>query len=465
MSRRYAYLEADWRREALQTNLWVVPVVATMAILLLLGVTYGVDRAAYDGVLRLPTWVLSGSPDAARVVLATIAAAIITVVGIVFSITIVALTLASTQFGPRMLRNFVRDRGTQVSLAMFVATFSYATVALVSVGGGPRGDFVPHLSITVTLMLTLADVGVLIYFLNHIATMIQLPVVIARIAETLVNEMTGPEGGAVFGVGPARGPSHDELLAKLQESGAPIHTPRPGYLQVIRHDTLVKIATKADAVIQLPYRPGHFLVAGQVMAWVWPPSAAESVAESLALGHVTGAYRTLPQDISFGFDQLVEIALRALSPAVNDTFTGMTCIDWIGDCLCRISTSWRPQRIRRDEEGKIRLIAYQPDFDRLVERTFDTIRQAAVGMPAIMIRQLDALAKIIEQTPDRVRRTVLIREAEAIQRSNLATVADPGDRGDVTARYEMVMALVRPKAATPLLAETYPQNGSESRTG
>jgi uncharacterized membrane protein len=245
------------------------------------------------------------------------------------------------------------------------------------------------------------------------------------------------------------------LLAKMAESGASIRTPRSGYLQVIRHDVLVDIATKANAVVQLPYRPGHFLVAGQVMAWVWPPEAAPAVAERLALGHVTGAYRTLPQDISFGFDQLVEIALRALSPAVNDTFTGMTCIDWIADCLCRISTSWRPQRIRRDAEGNIRVIAYVADFNRLVERTFDTIRQAAAGMPAIMIRQLEALAKVIEQTPDRVRRTVLIREADAIQRLNLATVTEPTDRDDVTRRYEIVMALVDPNAP-PRLAEVKP---------
>ena len=194
------------------------------------------------------------------------------------------------------------------------------------------------------------------------------------------------------------------------------------------------------------------MVAGQVIAWVWPPEAADAVAERLALGHVAGAYRTLPQDISFGFDQLVEIALRALSPAVNDTFTGMTCVDWIADCLCRISATWRPQRIRRDAEGDIRVIAFQPDFDRLVERTFDTIRQAAVGMPAIMIRQLDAVAKILEQVSDRGHRTTLIRQAEAIQRSNLATVADPSDRDDVTERYEAVMAMVTP-AATPRLAE------------
>ena len=450
---RGPYFEADWRREALRTNLWLVPVLQTLGIVVLFGITYAVDRTAYDGWIRLPSWVLNGSADSARVVLATVAAAIITVVGIVFSITIVALTLASTQFGPRMLRNFVRDPGTQISLGTFVASFCYAMVALVSVGGGPHGDFVPHLSITVTFTLTLADVAVLIFFLNHIATMIQLPVVISRIATTLVNEVTAMERAS--SVATARGPSHEELLARFAESGAPIRTPRSGYLQVIRHDILVKIASKANAVVQLPYRPGHFMVAGQVIAMVWPPEAAGSVAERLALGHVAGAYRTLPQDISFGFDQLVEIALRALSPAVNDTFTGMTCVDWIADCLCRISITWRPQRIRRDAQGYIRVIAFQPDFERLVERTFDTIRQAAVGMPAIMIRQLDAVAKIIEQVPDRAQRTALIRQAEAIQRSNLATVADPSDRHDVTERYEAVMALVDP-TATPRLADVTP---------
>jgi uncharacterized membrane protein len=455
---RGPYFEADWRREQLRTNLWLVPILQTLAIIVLFGITYTIDRSAYDGLFRLPTWVLNGSADSARVVLATVAAAIITVVGIVFSITIVALTLASTQFGPRMLRNFVRDRGTQVTLGTFVSSFCYAMVALVSVGGGPHGDFVPHLSITVTFILTLADVAVLIFFLNHIASMIQLPVVIARIAGTLDDEIAALDrGGEEFGVGAARGASHAELLALLADSGAPILTPRSGYLQVIRHDSLLKIATKADAVIQLPYRPGHFVVAGQVIARVWPAEAAESVADRLALGHITGAYRTLPQDISFGFDQLVEIALRALSPAVNDTFTGMTCVDWIGDGLCRISTSWRPHRIRRDPEGHIRVIAFQPDFERLVERTFDTIRQAAVGMPAIMIRQLDALAKIIEQTPGRAYRTPLIRQAEAIQRSNLATVPDPSDRDDVTQRYEAVMALVR-QETKPIISEVSPVN-------
>jgi uncharacterized membrane protein len=442
LARGSSLLEADWRREAIRTNLWVIPLLETLLAAALFAATYSVDRESYDGLIRLPPWVLSGTADTARVILTAVAASIMTVVGIVFSITIVVLTLASTQAGPRMLRNFVRDRGTQVALGAFVATFCYAMITLVSVGGGPRGEFVPHLSITVTLVLTLANVAVLVYFLNHVAAMIQLPVVIAGVARTLHDEIRAHELAGAAGDGVMSGPSREELMSRLAESGAPIRTPRSGYLQVIRTERLVKIAAQADAVVHLPYRPGHFLVAGQVIARVWPPDAVAAVERSLALGHIAGAYRTLPQDVSFAIDQLVEIALRALSPAVNDTFTGMTCVDWIADGLCRLSLSWRPQWVRRDKLGAIRVIAHQPDFARLVQRGFATIRQAAVGMPAIMIRQLDALARIIEQTPDGEQRTVLVRQAESIQKSNLASVADPADRDDVTRRYEVIMALI-----------------------
>src|SRR6201995_3025661 len=149
---RGPYFEADWRREALRTNLWLVPVMQTLGIVVVFGITYTVDRAAYDGVFKFPSWVLNGSADSARVVLATVAAAIITVVGIVFSITIVALTMASTQFGPRMLRNFVRDPGTQIALGTFVASFCYAIIALVAGAGGPHRDFVPQLAMSVTFL-------------------------------------------------------------------------------------------------------------------------------------------------------------------------------------------------------------------------------------------------------------------------------------------------------------------------
>src|ERR1019366_6914111 len=196
---------SDWRREVLRTNLWLVPAVEVVAAVVLFAATYALDRAAFAGDFKLPGWLLSGSPDAARQILTAIAAAIITVVGVVFSIVIVALTLTSTQFGPRMLRNFIRDRGTQVTLGTFVATFVYAVLALGSIGqGGPA--FVPKISITVTLALMVADLAVLIYFLQHITTQIQLPQVIAGIAGDLAGaiELQAGDGAADSGSAAAR---------------------------------------------------------------------------------------------------------------------------------------------------------------------------------------------------------------------------------------------------------------------
>src|SRR5450631_2878328 len=180
-------LGAHWRADVLRTNLWLVPGIEVLGALALFLITLALDRAAYRGAFGIPGWVISGSADAARQILTAIAAAIITVVGVVFSIILVTLTLASTQFGPRMLGNFIRDRGTQLTLGTFVATFVYAVLVLASIGTGSHGDFVPHISVTVTLGLMVADLAVLIYFIHHTAVSIQLPQVIASIAHDLAD--------------------------------------------------------------------------------------------------------------------------------------------------------------------------------------------------------------------------------------------------------------------------------------
>ncbi|MCX4750517.1 DUF2254 domain-containing protein [Kitasatospora sp. NBC_01287] len=441
---------AAWYRERLRTNLWLVPTVEALLFALLFAATITLDRLAYDGRFSLADWVLSGTADSARQILTTIAAALITVVGLVFSITIVALTLASTQFGPRMLRTFIRDRGTQLTLGTFVATFFYTVLVLVAISPGPHGDFVPHLSITLALGFTVVDLGVLIYFIHHIATMIQLPQVIAVIADDLARAIEAhggtdqPPSTSADG-----GPGTEDLLRLVEDLGTVIPTPTTGYLQFLNHDELVRLATAADAVLHLPYRPGHFLVQGQPLAVVWPSAAAPRLAAQLARAQVTGPYRTLTQDVSFGFDQLVEIAIRALSPAVNDTFTALTCIDWLSHCLCRITHGWHPQHAHRDRSGRIRVIAYQADYDRLVQRAFEKIRQCSAGMPAVMIRQLDALCRVMEQTTIPRRRQVLMDQGAMIWRTCEASVPEPADREDVLRRYTTLLALHRAAEALP----------------
>jgi uncharacterized membrane protein len=428
---------SEWRRDVLRTNLWLVPAVEIVGAVILFAITYALDRAAYDGVFKVPGWAISGSPDVARTVLTAIAAAVITVVGVVFSIVIVALTLTSTQFGPRMLRTFIRDRGTQLTLGTFVGTVVYAVLTLGSVGQGSHGSFVPHISVTMTLVLMLVDLGVLVYFLHHIAVQIQLPQVIAGIAGDLQSAIELQARDESAG---ADAELAAVVIGSMEGEGGSIGAPRSGYLQYVEHEKLVAVAAEVDAVVHVLYRPGHFIVQGHPYVRVWPASAADKVASELAGAHVTGPYRTLAQDVSFGMDQLVEIAIRALSAAVNDTFTALTCIDWIGDSLYKVTGRWQPTRVYRDPEGAVRVIATETTYARLVSRAFEKIRQAGRGMPAVMIRQLDALARIMERTATGTDRQILLDQAAMIVRLSEATVDEPCDRADIDRAYEAVLS-------------------------
>lgn len=178
---------------------------------------------------------------------------------------------------------------------------------------------------------------------------------------------------------------------------------------------------------------------GHPYARVWPAERAALVARELARSHVTGPYRTLAQDVSSGLDQLVEIALRALSPAVNDTFTAMTCIDWIGDSLWKVTGNWQPTHAFCGAAGRVRVITIEPTYQRLVERSFEKIRQSCRGMPAIMIRQLDALSKITERAAGPEQRRLLLDQAAMIERLATESVDEDSDLGDVRAAYQAVL--------------------------
>jgi uncharacterized membrane protein len=438
-------LATHWRRETLRTSLWFVPAIEVVAAIGLFAVTTALDKSAYRGEFAVPSWVISGTADAARQILTAIAAAVITVVGVVFSIILVTLTLASTQFGPRMLRNFIRDRGTQLTLGTFVATFVYSVLVLVSIGSGSHGDFVPHIGVTVTLGLMVADLGVLIYFIHHTAISIQLPQVIASIAADLAEAIQvqgGPHPGGTRPAGPEEdGPTAIELRARAEGGGGVLLAPASGYLQFIKHQDLVQLAAEVDAVICLEHRPGHFIVRGHRFATVWPPQAAPLIRRRLGRAHIIGSHRTLSQDVSFGIDQLVEIAIRALSPAVNDTFTAMTCIDWLGENLCTIVSSWHPARVHRDSKGFIRVMSAEPSYERLVQRSFEKIRQSSLGMPAVMIRELDALARIMDETTSEGQRRVLLEQAAMIDRACERSIPEADDRADVRRAYEAVLTV------------------------
>jgi uncharacterized membrane protein len=210
-------------------------------------------------------------------------------------------------------------------------------------------------------------------------------------------------------------------------------------LQFVGYAQLVDIASKTDSVIRLDHRPGHFIATGQSLATVWPGGAAGQVALALSKAHVTGPHRTLMQDPVFAIDQLVEIAIRALSPAVNDTFTALTCIDWLSAGLRQVSSRTLSEGVYRDRFHRVRLIETDPSYARMVNRAFDKIRQSSREMPAVLIRMLDALTSIASEATSPEQRRVLTRKAEMILRSAEESVREANDLEDVRLRYRRLM--------------------------
>lgn len=418
--------------ESLRANFWFVPTVMVFGSVALSLLTINLDKAAgtNNGVATLG-WTFTRGPEGSRAVLSTVAGSMMTITSVTFSITIVALQLASSQFGPRLLRNFMRDRGNQVSLGTFIATFTYCLLVLRTVNGTEDRRFVPHISVTVGLILALTSLGVLIYFIHHAAASIQAENVIANVGRDLDQAITrlfpesvgeGPSGRAGEGATPT-GDSRRVVSAVSD------------YLQNIDLDRLMELARNHDVVIGIPHRPGKFLIAGGDLARVWPGDRLDDeIAEKIRRAFYLGPIRTLTQDVEFAIDQLVEIAVRALSPGVNDPFTAINCVDRLGAALVVLAGREIPSSFRYDDEGRLRLITNASTVAGLVNAAFDQVRQAARNDAAVTIRLLETIAAVAGQARGDAWRSALRRQAEMVHRGSQQALPEDGNRREAESR-------------------------------
>lgn len=412
------HLHARWLWDRLSTSYWFVPAVMTLgAAALALGLS-ALDRSLVRAGDTAPAWLWTGGPEGARVLLGAVAGAVITVASTVFSITIVALTLASNAFGPRLLRNFMRDRGNQIVLGTFSATFVYSLLVLRSV----RGDdapFVPHVAITAALVLTLVSVGVLIFFIHHVATSIQADHVVAVAGRDLMRAVDG-----LVAAGQPRGRDdgdrHTDDL-DLSGPGAPLTAPCTGYLQAIEEDELLAGLTRRGAAARLAYRPGHFIVEGAEIARVFLPSRHDTLDAdttcALREAFLIDDTRTPLQDLEFSLNQLVEIAARALSPGINDPFTAATCIDWLASGLCKLAASPPAPAQRRDEGGSLRIVGRPFTFVGALDAAFDPIRQNAANSPYVLIHLMDRLLTLARRVHTPEDRAAVLDHAQKAERA------------------------------------------------
>lgn len=318
--------------ESVRASYWFVPsVMAAMALLLGL-FTVWLDAGPGSDWLSGLGWYQSVKPDGAHEVLSTIAGSMITVAGVVFSITIVALAYASSQYGPRVLTNFMSDRGNQVTLGTFIATFVYCLVVLRTIRGGDE-EFVPQLAVMVGLLFAFCSIGVLIYFIHHVPQSIHVNNVVARVGKQLID---GVQDRFPAFIGDPPDPAEevrnasDKAVSILtaderEEEVAIVRSRATGYIQAVDEEELLAVTRAYDIVVRLHYQPGNYLHAGRALLEVWPAARlTDRGADELRAAYVVGNKRTPRGDLNFLIDELVEIAARALSTGVNDPYTANT---------------------------------------------------------------------------------------------------------------------------------------------
>ena len=429
---------------ALRSSLWLIPsCMAISAVFLSLAVPY-LDQIFSPKTIDALRWLSNMGPEGAMTLLSTIAGSMITIAGVVFSITIVALTLASAQFGPRLLGNFLRDRGNQVVLGTFVATFLYCLLVLRTIHMDPNGH-TPYWGTLVGLLLAVCSLGVLIYFMHHIAVSIQAPHLIAVVYGELEESMTRlfPER---MGQEQEREENKEyicQVMARIEQEGTELTADTSGYLQAIESEQLIEIAREQKLMLLLHYRPGQFIIKetsfGKVLAdGRWDPSLAGNIKKQL----ICGVQRTQEQDLEFSVHQLVEVAVRALSPGVNDPFTCIQCLDHLSALLCQLVGRKFPSPYRYDKDQALRIIAPPVTFSIIIDAAFDQIRQHGKGNVAVTIRLLEGLGRIAECAEDNQRRQAIFRHVELIQRGSRKTLQDNADLEEVETCCRQVLALL-----------------------
>jgi uncharacterized membrane protein len=433
----------------LRADLWRVPSALCLAAVVLFLVTVEVDRAADRGSLTLPGWVSVGGVDDARAILGAMLGAVSTVLALIFSVALLVLSMAVSNFGPRILYRFVRDAITQLTIGLFLASFVHTLLTFVVTRGDTTSQFVPQLTIMWGVALVMLSFVLLMVFSHRIAMSIQTQNVVARIVTDLDAALV--QMGALWrqlGAGPrtaAAEAERDALVSRFEAEGGAVQARRTGFVQEIDVGRLLAAVVRSDGVVHLLYHPGQFVLEGAQFAQVLPAARASDLAPAVLRDVKIGTHRTLEQDVEFGIAQLVEIALRALSPAVNDTFTGLTCIDWLGDELRTFASMGEDVGICHDATGAARIVWPPLRFARLVKAAFDQIRQAAVGNPAVSIRLLQTLARLAEHIHEARFRGALSQQVEALWEATSAESLVKPDRDDVEAAYRHASETLRPR--------------------
>jgi uncharacterized membrane protein len=422
----------------LRSSFWFMPSLIVVVSIALAIALIEADVAGNDRWLAQWPRLFGAGPEGARGMMSTIAGSMMSVVGVTFSMILVVLALASSQYTSRILRNFMRSRITQVVLGVFAGIFTYCLIVLRSIRGGGESAFVPSLSVFFGFVLALGGVGTLMFFIHHIASSIQASSIIATVAQetTASIERLFPEK---LGQGPDEDDDDQTPCALSEWNWRVVPARQSGYIQSVNNAALLRLARDRKTIVRMEHGIGEFVVRNTMLASL----ALEDPPDQEAIAAVQAAFsisrhRTVDQDAAFGVRQIVDVALKALSPGINDTTTAMMCVDYLTTILARIAPRQIPSS-RQYEDGELRMIAKGPSFESLLAESFDQIRSYAKGDVAMISHMLGALQTLAGLTSSPHRRQSLRRQVQWIAELAKRTIASTHDR----ARADMLLARVR----------------------
>jgi uncharacterized membrane protein len=393
-------------------NLWVVPLKMSLAAVLLFAITMVPDMLAAYHVIHIPDWFSMGGIDDARAILSAMLGCVSTVLALIFSVALLVLSMVANLFGPRLLYRFVQDWVTQTCIGIFMGAFIYVFLVFLVTHQDEHGSFIPQVSLITSWFLVLGAFGFLVFYSHRVAVLIQNPDAIGRIVDDL---RRAAEIACRDGRGEPRINVDAPFDSQIQSTDTvPLLSPKSGYLQEIDHPALVSAASRAGALISIPFRPGQFVLEGEILAAISPSRALSTLTPLVVEKIELGRHRVLAQDLEFGIAQIVEIAIRALSPAVNDTFTGVASVDLLGEALTILAGTRRIGGDWYDSDGQLRLQVRPLLLPRLIKQSFDQIRQAAADNPAVLIRLLSTIGRLSSKMQDAEDRSALLKQATAV---------------------------------------------------
>ena len=428
----------------LDTSFWFVPGLMIAVAIAFSFAMVSLDHALQNASIDVSTWLYGATPDGARQLLTTIASSTITVTSLVFSMTLVALTLASQQLGPRLLENFIRNRANQLVIGFFVATFVYSLLVLRAVSDVAGTQFVPICATVVAIGLSIVSSGILIFFIHHVAQSIQADAVVANVSANLDRLIAG-HFAETEDCGPAM-PADEAWPADFDDKATPVHAMESGYVQTLDIHALKNLAADRKTTLRLKYRPGHFIVKGSPIAHYYFPGTdgPDNLSKEITSKFVIGPKRTSAQDVEYEMRVIAEIAIRALSPGINDFYTAITSVDRLTAALASVMGRRFPSADFRDERGKIVLRTVPPDFGGLLDTAFNDIRQSARGNTAVTIRLLESLTVLAKMSVREEHKGVIGKHIDMVGRSAAEFIFDPNDKSDAEERLrEARRSLIR----------------------